>query len=429
MAYKIIRGRKIIGGTIVEVSYGDKRIWIDFGKALGEHEDEMTDAEVVALMQSNPPDALFFTHIHGDHIGLLHEVPDCVQIYMGRISLLAQKNLLQGILQVPNLSSATVERCKKQLAILNDGSRVHFISQGDMVHIGRIIVRPISCDHSCCDSYMLLFQCGHQTILHTGDYRMHGRLGKPFWGKLRSVISYKKVEVVITEGTSLHGQQHNSSAMSETELEKSAYQLMKTNPNIFLACSSLNIESLYSFYRAMLFAGKWRWLNNGKKQECKPALIANGYVKQQLDLFTEEYAKGRDGVKINFHRSYRMSWGLQRVLKNDSTQEEQMVDNGFVMLVSPYEEYRKLMEQLSTRIQASGGVPPVLVYSQWDGYLEPGQTYTNQPMIDMVNWWEQKGLQCVHLHTSGHAEPENVGKLIYAVRPKRVEVVHTASRE
>lgn len=70
---------------------------------------------------------------------------------------------------------------------------------------------------------------------------------------------------------------------------------------------------------------------------------------------------------------------------------------------------------------------PVLIYSFWDGYLKADKDYANRELIELVDAW--KG-NVVHLHTSGHASPGTIAKVIKAVNTSDAIVpVHTENPE
>ena len=54
----------------------------------------------------------------------------------------------------------------------------HTARRMDVSGKGKIFVTPYFVSHSVFDAYMLLIECEGKRILHTGDFRGHGFLGK-----------------------------------------------------------------------------------------------------------------------------------------------------------------------------------------------------------------------------------------------------------
>ena len=88
----IIRGQNQIGGSIIEV-YSDKtKIVFDVGINLIEDE-QIEIPNVDGLFSGNKKyDAVFLTHYHADHIGLVSNIVKEIPIYMGEKAF----NILQA---------------------------------------------------------------------------------------------------------------------------------------------------------------------------------------------------------------------------------------------------------------------------------------------------------------------------------------------
>lgn len=65
----------------------------------------------------------------------------------------------------------------------------------------KIKVTPYFVSHSAFDAYMFKIECNGIKILHTGDFRKHGYLGKSLFKMLGKYVG--QVDLLITEGTML----------------------------------------------------------------------------------------------------------------------------------------------------------------------------------------------------------------------------------
>ena len=83
MKITIHRGAHQIGGCITEIKSDNAKILIDLGANLPDsNAKELSETDVAELTQD--ADAIFYTHYHGDHVGLFHLVPKTVPQYISK---------------------------------------------------------------------------------------------------------------------------------------------------------------------------------------------------------------------------------------------------------------------------------------------------------------------------------------------------------
>ena len=201
MKITIHRGLNQIGGCITEIqSLCGTKILIDFGHNLP---NGNYAAEDVYECPENMDEllkecsAVFYTHYHGDHLGFAAEVHKRgVPQYMGPLAIRMMLHLNRHMTFAENLKA----RAESNLEALNEFRSFSIL---DKVHIGDISITPFSVSHSAPDSYMFLIECDGRKVLHTGDFRDHGYLGKGLYPMLEKYIISAGVDVLITEGTNV----------------------------------------------------------------------------------------------------------------------------------------------------------------------------------------------------------------------------------
>jgi ribonuclease J len=82
-----------------------------------------------------------------------------------------------------------------------------------------------------------------------------------------------------------------------------------------------------------------------------------------------------------------------------------MRKKGFVAVIKGEPGYEKWIERF-------GDLNPVVVYSMWEGYVEPGNEAFDKGLYDFVEKYHG-----ICMHTSGHAPAEVIGEVIRRVCP------------
>jgi len=280
-------------------------------------------------------DAVFFTHYHGDHIGLYKNIPLDVPIYLGGTA----KRIFTELVSRTERESLPLARRFSELAPLRT------------IQIGDIQITPLLVDHSAFDAYMFLVKADGKTILHTGDFRGHGYRSRGLLPMLRKYVG--KVDVLITEGTCLS--RTDTEVLSERQLQLKAAELMSEKKYVFIVCSSTNIDRIAAFYHANP-RGRY--------------FLCDSYQKNILNIVTEASA-GKSSL-----------YNFKRVVVYGKNIEERVFRRGFCMLIRSRDDHRSIVDQY----------PPeerLVIYSMWIGYLAgaTGRYYANSyPKCQLVSW-------------------------------------------
>ena len=361
-----------IGGCItkIESSKGTKII-IDVGSNLPGI--EVTEEVDVNELTKNSK-GVFITHYHGDHVGEFDKVDDDVPIYMGKIAHELFLNLCKLV------KKESVEVVKNFVTF----------QARDPITIDDITVTPYRVDHSAYDSYMFLIECDEKRILHTGDFRMHGWSGNNVESMLNYYFKGTKIHALICEGTMLSGR--NKKKLTEEGLYKIAKGLMskKENKNIFILCSSMNIDSIASFYKAAM--------------ESRKKVYADRYQRSNLDIVSANATCDL----------YCFPYVTVYFSKREDCKEKMKTD-GFCMFVRYNGE---MFEDVLKEYPES-----LFIYSMWGGYLT--DEYRDDKIYNYVPKDENGEPKVFKLHTSGHAYEEDIIKLCEIVNPEIIFPIHS----
>lgn len=366
MQIVVHRGTHQIGGCATEYRTKNTRIFIDFGAELETENAKPLDILGVTKGKTDC-DGVFFTHYHGDHIGLMDAINPDIPLYMGKASKEILKILNERLNKSPNVTSYDAVRL--------DGINTFEVAKP--VVIGDIKITPYMTDHSAYDASMFKIESEGKTILHTGDFRTHGFKGKGVIPVLKKYVG--KVDTLVCEGTTLSRKAENFE--TENHLQNRIKPILENNKYIFVVCSSTNMDRL---------AGICSVVPKGKY------LICDRYQLSHME-YLRKYAANRSSL-------YR----FDKALYYGENLNDKMNDRGFCMFVrisNPI--HRQIMNMYKEK-------NPLVIYSMWKGYLDNDETR------DFLS-----DFRMVHMHTSGHADCDSIKRVIDTVNPDAVIPIHT----
>lgn len=386
MKITIHRGINQIGGCITEVqSSSGTKILIDLGHNLPDAEGQVEDEYDVPENLDRLLDgvsAVFYTHYHGDHLAFEAAVAERgVDQYLG---YLAKKVKLKFYAHMQNIPVDNLKQKYEHAYQAVDGFEIYIANR--TVTVGDIKITPYYVSHSAADAYMFVIECDGKRLLHTGDFRDHGYLGKYLKGVLSKFIARKSIDVLITEGTMLS--RNDVRMMSEEELQQKAYELMSGYKYTFVLCSSTDPDRLASFYQATRHQGR--------------PLIADGYQCKLLETFT----KFTKQLKRN-HRIYDFTDAVEY----DGTLRQPLMDTGFTMVVRNSDKFRGWLDELIPLLPKE---ETVFIYSQFKGYILTEHTAYSASTDSFVH---SHDWNLEYLHTSGHASRDALAMVCNTVNP------------
>lgn len=383
MKITIHRGINQIGGCITEIATDKARILIDLGQNLpdgkGIVDDDLASREAIEEITQGI-NAIFYTHYHGDHLGLFHYVPDHIPQYIGKVAkqvALCKHRQLSYIKGREELSKEEMGKLEKMGDLI----------PGQIINVEDIKVTPYFVSHSAYDAYMFLIEADGKRILHTGDFRGHGYLSKGLLPTIKELILPQgNIDFLITEGTMLS--RFGERVMSENELQKEAKEIMKRYKNVFVLCSSTDMERLASFYAA------------NKHLKYRP-LVCDRFQKNIFEIFTQ--SAGNFTSLFRFDNIYDFSPTNAKLL-------DWMENKGFCMFVRATDKFKSYYQTLISRLAPND---TVLIYSMWKEYINDSGRHAIQRYIDFVSMFPH----IETLHTSGHASTESLAEVCNLVNP------------
>jgi len=362
---KIYRGTHQIGGCICGIETKKTRILVDLGKPLPDTKGKLPEDSVSI---DDPYDAVIFTHYHRDHIGLMEYVAPNIPLYIG-----------EGAKEVYRL----IKEHEESLLTKRIDS-MHGFRDGISFQIGDITVMPILTDHSAFDSYMLLLTAEGKSVLHTGDFRLHGILGNRVLPRLSQMSG--TVDVMITEATNLS--YRDPVTISESALSTAAQSLMERYPYTFILCSPWEFDRIAMFHRAA---------------EKKERFFCDAYQMKLLETVR----------RFGIDRSSLYGFERASVYLNGMKETEE----SFCMLVRREKIFQDIMKTYTDLNREHC----LFIASMSEGYLKTHR----QALEKMTAGFYYR----IKLHTSGHGSAEALWAAARALQPKKVIPIHTENPE
>ena len=375
-----------IGGCITVIEADGVKIIIDLGSNLpGTNKEELTKAQVAEITAG--ADAIFFTHYHGDHTGLIHMVPEGIPQLIGKgakeVMMCKHSTLARAAKRFDGVDS---QKYKDAMVALSAARRMHSYRKEERIDVGnkgKLFVTPYFVSHSAFDAYMFLIEAEGKRILHTGDFRGHGYLSKGLWQILPSPIG--QVDILITEGTMLS--RTDERIQHESKIQAKARKLLmeggEKNHYVVL-CSSTDIDRLAGFHAAC--------------RDTKSKFLVDHYQKDVLDIFTEHAGA--------YSELYDFSDSL---VKGKCVFDEELIPYSFIAPVRPSKaDYIERLKHKCPDLK--------LIYSMWKGYLKDTPGQLNPEIKHIVN--DIFAGQYIYLHTSGHADIDTIRKVCEITKPR-----------
>jgi len=234
---------------------------------------------------------------------------------------------------------------------------------------------------------MFLIEADGKRIVHTGDFRDHGYLGKGLIPTIKQyILSSGKIDFLITEGTMLSRLEEK--VRHEYQLQLEVIEILKQYKNVFVLGSSTDIDRLATFHAA-------------KKEVDRRPFTCDHYQKEILHVFSE--TAGKESRLYQFEKPivYRIrNIKLLNWIK----------DKGVLMLVRANASFIKNIDFLMNHLDQKD---TILIYSLWQGYINQDTKHLNQKHLDIIQKFDNVKL----IHTSGHASAECLAKVCNLINP------------
>lgn len=384
----IHRGTNEIGGSILELNSGETKILFDFGIPL-----ESMDKQDFAIenykpnlkgLYCNEPieyKAVFLTHAHPDHYGLLELINPEIPIYVSKVTF----NILSKVTPF----TTKFKTKELNLKIIKDS-----------LTIGDFEIKAHNVDHSIAGACAYEINIDDKTLLYTGDIRFHGRTA---WQSSKLSQTVKEPDYLIMEGTTLGRTEQD--IITEEDLIPKFTEAFKGEKLPIVMFSPQNIDRFITVYKACLKA--------------KKTFVIDPYTCYLLDVYKD--------ISKNIPQ---FDWNNIAVYFAKSSITDKLADSGDLFR---YKSKKVSMQEIIDEpkkyvIKGNFKITETLlkffrvdelqiVYSMWKGYL------------DKPSHLDEFKDNIIHIHTSGHAYVKDLQAFVEQIKPKNLIPIHTENKQ
>ncbi|MDL2302929.1 MBL fold metallo-hydrolase [Dysgonomonas sp. OttesenSCG-928-D17] len=393
MRVTIHRGQNQIGGNCIEISSSQVRIILDIGDELPEINadkserviPDVPDLFLSSLDTEKPIDAIFISHMHGDHIGLINEIRKDIPVYMGKYAFRIW-DVIREFTNQPKTHNP-----------------IHYVLNEKPVTIKDITVTPFLIDHSAFDAYSFLIESEGERIFYTGDFRCHG-FAKKYTIAIQTNPLLKDIDTLLIEGTNLYKDEYI--AKPEYDISKDAVDIMNnTSGNVFVLQSSANIARMQAIYNAAKQTKRILLVDifTANILYGLPRILPNPFTFDDVFLF---FSMALTEKAINEKPHLFKPFGKFKIATEELHNRRDMV-----ILIR-----ESMIYEVLKRIKTDGAC---LIYSKWNGHKEEYKTTQFLKNFEEV----------IDLHTSGHADISTIKEFVTALNPNTIIPIHTTRPE
>jgi len=445
---KFYGGVNEIGGNRILVQDGSTKLFLDYGMSFGRNEKFFEEflqprfasvglkdllrlqlvhdlpgtyrTDLVELMgreatRTPSIDGILLSHIHMDHSAYVSLLDERVPIVCSPITSTYAKAILgcgkrtmeteiYDFIRRPNNRDDPVQR-----TFINANS-------GRELDIGNVKVTPYAVDHSVLGANAYLLKTRNATIAYTGDLRLHGK-ATDLTEKFIEAASNTEPDILLCEGTRINETQ---STTENDVLAKSIETVRKSRGLVIADFAYRDMTRLKTFYdvamktdRKLVITMKDAHLIQSLTESCELPFELPSIVDENILIYQDR--KGSGSYQEKDYRKWERPL-LERANIIRAAEVHERAKDLIIHLT--FYDFTELID-----IDPSQGT--TYIHSSSEPYNE--EQLIDQERLD--NWLDYFDMRKHQFHASGHANGDEIRKIVDRIKPRELIPIHTQHPE
>lgn len=334
-------------------------------------------------------DALYISHFHLDHLGLLGALPPGTRVYVPSISIL-------GVIEEWYRATPT------WLAELPHKLHV------DMVELkpyreDELGVAPIPVSHSAFPSCVLVYNGYEKTVFYSGDFRVYGPLG-PRINTLQNigrVLGTEGADIALLEGTNIGGIE---TPIESEEFRSILNKVLMGSGLAIISIDPLDFELLTAITELASLNGRTVVIASSGLVSVLPQWCASEFSTSGLELAVATELEESSLAPVNYV----------------SLKQDVFKDPGSFLLVQEPTGFLEMLRQMKIWGEEIPRDATAILTTP-----EPLEAESEVEEETLTYWLYMLGIQVYRVRLSGHYYPHELRNILGVIKPRKLIPIHT----
>jgi len=399
---EVYGGYREIGGNCIVIKDRDKKIVFDNGirfqvlkryyrgriQPLGINELRNIGA-IPPLNVFEDIDALYISHFHLDHLGLLGALPPGTRVYVPSIGVL--ETIEEWYRATPTWLAELPHKLHIDLIELKP-------YQED-----ELGVTPIPVSHSAYPSYALVYNGYDKIIFYSGDFRVNGPLGPRIntTQNIEKVLGSESTDIALLEGTNIGGIE---TPIGPEEFKSILNKVLMESGLAIISIDPLDFELLTAISELASLNGRTVVISSSRLVDILPQWLSSAFNADNLELAAATELEKPSLVPVDYV----------------SLKQDVMKDPGSFLLVQEPVGFLEMLRQM--RIwgeELPRGATAILTTP------EPLEAESEVEEETLSYWLYTLGVQVYRVRLSGHYYPHELRNILNTIKPRKLVPIHT----